>query len=117
MEVKIKIAEAAVKNSITTDFISKRFDEKASIPCAMIFGINMFTALPKSAIIIKRITIPEYGFSKLKMPVLWFLSFEVLETGLSMIILINLQRNSIKPVIHSKTGKNIEFICRYIHEC
>jgi len=103
MKVNINIAAAAIKNSMTTGFISKCFDEKESMPCAIIFGINMLTPLPISAIIINSTTIPEYGFSKLNIPGFGLLSFEEGETGpIHVFIRIILQRNSIKPIIHSK---------------
>ena len=58
-----------------TDLRLYLFAEKESMPCAMILGINIFIPLPRSAIIIKMVTIPEYGFSKLKIPGLEFLFF------------------------------------------
>jgi hypothetical protein len=72
---KINIPAAAAMNRITTDLVSKCPAEKVSIPCAMILGISMLVLLPSNAMMISSITIPEYGFSKLKIPGLEFLFF------------------------------------------
>jgi hypothetical protein len=67
--------------------------------CAIIFGISILIALPRSAMIINMLTNPEYGFSKLNKPGLCALLSEVGDIGLFIYICNNLQRNSIKPVI------------------
>jgi hypothetical protein len=85
-----------------TDLRLYLFAEKESMPCAMILGINIFIPLPRSAIIIKMVTIPEYGFSKLKIPGLDVFLFAAGAIDLSISICNVLQRNSIKPVIQLK---------------
>jgi len=59
------MAEAAAINSKPILFMSKCFNEKSSMPCAIIFGINMLIPFPRSAMIVSRTILPEYGLSKL----------------------------------------------------
>jgi hypothetical protein len=75
---------------------------KESMPCDMILGISMFIPLPRSAIIIKMVTNPEYGLSKLNTLGLGILLFAAGEIGFSIINYSNLQRNPIKPVFQLK---------------
>jgi hypothetical protein len=59
----------------------------------MILGINILMALPKSAIIINRITIQVYGFSKLKILGLDGLIGKDVVPELSILTLFILQRS------------------------
>ena len=64
----MNIAAAATENCKIAKPISKCLAVKASIVWAIILGINILIALPARAIIINKITIPEYGFNKLNIP-------------------------------------------------
>jgi hypothetical protein len=86
MKVNTNIAAAAAKNSIIIVPTSKWLAENASILLAIILGINMLVALPSNAMIIKTITVPEYGFSKLNMPGLEILWSEDFAAALSIFI-------------------------------
>jgi hypothetical protein len=82
------MAPPAAKNCITKNPASKCPPEKASIPCAIIFGISILIPLPSNAIIINKVTIPEYGLSKLNIPGLGIVPFADRMTGLPMFIAI-----------------------------
>src|ERR1035437_7051413 len=106
MKVNTKMPEAAARNSDRIVLKLKLFEEKESMLWAIILGINMLMALPIRAIIINRNTMPEYGFNKTNIPGFLILSFSDFEDGLSILICVILQRNSIKVSIYSNIQIN-----------